>query len=330
MVKGGKMHNARSDPMVEEARKRIGGDVRRTPLERSAPLGRMLGCDVYIKWESEQVTGSFKARGALNRVRTLTAGERNKGVVSASTGNHGAGLAHACGLEGVELTLCLPLSARRRKVERLRTAGAAIVMHGSSCEQAELHARAMAGREGRVYVSPYNDRDVIRGQATVGLEILEQLPGAEDIIVPVGGGGLIAGIAGFVKSAAESRGTRVWGVEPQNSRFMAASVEAGKIVRIDEKETLADAVAGGIEPGSITFDLCRRHVDGFVHVEERDIASAMALLFDEHGKMVEGAGALALAALMKEKDKQRFRGRKVVLVVSGGNIPPEAFRESTA
>ena len=300
----------------------------KTPLERSASLSRMLGLDVYIKWESEQVTGSFKVRGALNKMRSLSAAEKKNGVVSASTGNHGAGLAHACALEGVDLTLCLPESAASRKVERLRKTGAAIVMHGSSCEQAELHARAMAGREGRIYISPYNDPELISGQGTVGLEIVEELPGAEDIIVPVGGGGLVAGIAGCVKSAAQSGAVRVWGVEPRNSRFMAASMEAGRIVQIDEKETLADAVAGGIEPGSITFDLCRRLVDGFVDVEERDIASAMAMLFDQHGKMVEGAGALALAALMKEK--QLFQGRSVVLVVSGGNISPEAFREATA
>ena len=302
--------------------------MKRTPLERSAPLSGMLGCDVFIKWESEQVTGSFKARGALNKIQSLSAAEKKKGVVSASTGNHGAGLAHACGLEGVDLTLCLPQSAAAQKVERLRKTGAVIVMHGSSCEQAELHARAMAGREGRIYVSPYNDPEVISGQAAVGLEIVEQLPGVQDIIVPVGGGGLIAGIAGSVKSAAQSGAVKVWGVEPRVSRFMAASLEAGKIVQIDEKETLADAVAGGIEPGSITFDFCRRHVDGFIDVEERDIASAMALLFREHGKMVEGAGALALAGLMKEKE--RFQGRKVVLVVSGQNISPEAFREATA
>jgi len=254
----------------------------------------------------------------LAKVRSLSEAEREGGLISASTGNHGLGITHASRLEGLDLILYLPRSAAPEKIHKLRQAGADIRFRGASCERAEMTARRDAGVLGRTYVSPYNDPEVIAGQGTIGLEILEDLPDLTDLLVPVGGGGLIAGIAGFVKSRAPR--VRVIGVEPAASAFMKASLAAGRLVAIREGRTLADAVAGGIEPGSMTFPLIRRFVDGILSVGERFLIQAVRLLHELHGEVVEPAGALPLAALLKFAP--RFAGRKVVLVASGGNIAP--------
>lgn len=306
---------------VAAAALRIAPEARQTPLEPSLALGRLTGTDVWIKWESEQVTGSFKFRGALNKVRSLTPDEKRRGVVTASTGNHGLGVSRACETEGVRLTLVLPTHVSEGKVRRLRAFGSEILFQGESCEKTEMYARQLAGETGRVFISPYNDPDVVFGQGTAGKEIFEDLPGVETLIVPLGGGGLISGTGGFLKSV--KSGTRVFGVEPVNSAFMAASLEAGRIIDIEEKETIADGVAGGIEPGSITFDLCREFVDDIILVEEDGIKKAMALLYKHHGKMIEGAGALGLAGLLERSSA--LRGRKTVVIASGGNISPEIF-----
>lgn len=310
---------------IEKASERIGDTIVRTPLEPSPSLGQTFGANVYLKWESEQVTGSFKFRGALNKLRCLSREEKEKGVISASTGNHGLGLAQAAKIESVELTLVLPKNAVPEKRERLREMGVRLVEHGENCGRAEIHARELARALGRIYISPYNDWEIIFGQGTCGQEISEDLPDLEDVLVPVGGGGLISGIAGYLKSV--KKNVRIVGVGPVNSQYMAASIKAGEIVEVEEKETLADGVAGAIEPGSVTFPLCKEHVDEFLTVEESLIQNAMSLLFKIHKKEIEGAGALAVAGLMK-KSKVFFE-RKVVLIVSGGNISPDHFRKVT-
>lgn len=303
---------------LDRARERLGRDVVRTPLAASPALSRRTGAAVFVKWENRQTTGSFKLRGALAKIRALTPSERAGGVLAASTGNHGLGVAEAARIEGLEAALILPRSAAPEKVEKLLRTGIRVDLRGGNCEQAERIARREARILGRTYVSPYNDFDVIAGQGTVGLEILEDLPGVTDLLVPVGGGGLIAGIAGAVKSRAS--GVRVFGVEPAASAFMAASLAAGRLIAVREGRTLADAVAGGIEPGSVTFPLCRRHVDGILTVGERFLIRSVRLLHELHGETVEPAGALPLAALIKYAP--RFAGRRVVLVASGGNISP--------
>ena len=303
---------------------RIRPDIRRTPLEFSPALSGQLGAEVYIKWESEQRTGSFKFRGALNKLRSLSSMEKKKGVVSASTGNHGLGVSLAAEMEGVALTLVLPQNVAAAKRDRLEKGRAEIIIHGESCEKAEIWARQQAGETGGTFISPYNDEEIIAGQGTIGLEILEDLPGVGAALVPVGGGGLIAGIAGCLKRTV--RAVKVYGVEPSHSAVMAASISAGKIVEITEKETIADAVAGGLEPGCITFSLCRELLDGIILAEEPLIKRAMSLLWELHQKRVEGAGALSLAGLMN--DRARLTGKKVVLVASGGNIAPEVFEKA--
>jgi threonine dehydratase len=307
---------------VARAWARIRGDIVKTSLEYSPALSLMFGAHVYLKWECEQTTGSFKLRGALNKIRTLSSGQKRKGVVSASTGNHGLAMSFAAGLEGVALTLYLPENASPAKIAKIRRSGANLRFHGTSCEKTEMFARREAEKEGRVFVSPYNDLDVIYGQGTVGLEILDQVHDPADVLVPVGGGGLIAGIGGYLKSGCPGAG--IVGCEPARSAFMAASLRAGRLVDFREKKTLADAVAGGIEPGSVTFPLCRKYVDEILTVSERALARAMRTIHGIHGRVVEGAGALALAALMTYP--ARFKGRRVVLVLSGKNISRRVFR----
>jgi len=300
---------------VNQAHERIRLAIKRTPLEPSPALSGLTGAKVYLKWENEQLTGSFKLRGALNKLRALSPEEKQRGIVSASTGNHGLGLSLAAHEEGVGVRLVLPATVSPSKRSRLREFGADIIDYGESCEKAEIYARRLAAESGRIFVSPYNDEDIIFGQGTIGLEIWEDLPGVQDVLIPVGGGGLAAGIAGYLKTL--SAKIRTYGVEPRHSAFMAASIKAGRIVEVEEQETIADAVAGGIEPGSITFPLCRELLDGIILVEEELIKEALVLLKETHHKTIEGAGALSLAALMKESE--RFSGREVVLVVSGGN-----------
>jgi threonine dehydratase len=307
---------------VREAYGRIASDIRRTPLEYSEPLSRETGARVHVKWECDQVTGSFKLRGALNKLRSLSDADRGRGVVSASTGNHGLAIGHASRLEGIGLKLFLPATVAEVKKAKIEALGVDVELRGSSCEKTEAIARDFAGRTGRVFVSPYNDWDIVFGAGTVGLELADGLVRFDDVLVPVGGGGLIAGIAGFLKAARPE--TRIIGVEPETSAFMAASIAAGRLVEIDEKETVADAVAGGIEPGAITFPLCRDLVHFIEVVPESLISRAMALVHGHHGRMVEGAGALPFAALLHSPAK--WRDRTVVAVVSGGNVSSERFR----
>jgi threonine dehydratase len=309
---------------IIEAYGRIGSDILRTLLEYSPALSRLTGAEVFLKWENEQRTGSFKFRGALNKLRVLSGKERKRGVVSASTGNHGLGISLAADMEGVSLTLVLPQNVSAEKKRRLEEGRAEIVVHGESCDKAEMWARRLAKETGKTFISPYNDEEIIAGQGTIGLEINEDLPDVDAALVPVGGGGLSAGIAGYLKVS--GRAVEVCGVEPSCSGFMAASLASGRIVEIEEGETIAEAVAGGIEPGSITFPLCRGLLDRIILVEELLLKRAMSLIFEHHQKKVEGAGALSLAGLLKERP--HFQARKTVLVVSGGNIAPGDFRDA--
>ncbi len=310
---------------IREAYERIRNDIRTTPVERSAPLSRELGAEVFVKWECDQTTGSFKLRGALNKLRSLSPADRARGVVSASTGNHGLAISHAARLEGVPLKLFLPETVAEVKKKRIEALGVDVEVRGASCDRAEALARGAAARTGRVFVSPYNDWDIVFGAGTAGLELADQLPDFDEVLVPVGGGGLIAGMAAWLKAVRP--GVRVVGVEPETSAFMAASLAAGRLVDIDERPTIADAVAGGIEPGAITFPLCRDLVDAVEAVPETAIVRALAFARERHGRMIEGAGALPFAALLHAPAGRS--GRKVVAFVSGGNIGPERFRAIT-
>lgn len=308
---------------IEEAAGRIGSVAVETELTFSPEISSRLGTSLYFKWENHQPTGSFKIRGAANKVLANFEACRKGGVVAASTGNHGLATAYVCRKNNLSLTIYVPDSISEHKRLKIEATGATLNLVRGSCEKAEMLARQQALKEGKVFVSPYNDEQVIAGQGTCGLEILSAFPQVEEVVVPVGGGGLISGIAVYIKE--KMPGVNITGVEPENSAFIWYSLMEGKI-RNDypEKPTLAEAVAGGLEEGSITFELIRKYVDRMMTVKEEEVAEAIRWIFCYHGEKVEGAGALSLAAVLTRPEM--FKGRRVVVVVSGGNIPEDLWQ----
>jgi len=301
---------------IEAARERIASQVRVTPCRFSEHLSRHVEAEVHLKLESLQETGSFKLRGVMNAILSLGPTAAGRMLVAASTGNHGAAFAYAVSKLGLEGRLYMPRSASTAKVERVRATGLPVELVGEDCVEAELAAAAWAREHGAVWISPYNDPRVVEGQGTVAAELLEQLPGLDEVLVPVGGGGLIGGMAACLKAARPE--VRVVGCQPSASCVMARSVAAGRLLELPSLPTLSDATAGGVEPGSITFELCRDLVDEWIVVDEDEIAAAIRLVHEQEDLIVEGAAALAVAALFRERE--RFRGRRVVLVLSGSGI----------
>ncbi len=307
---------------IEAAAGRVRPYVRRTELTISAPLSVRHGATIAIKAEHTQLTGSFKLRGALNKVLTLTPAEARAGIMTASSGNHGIATATAARLGGSACTVYLPTGASSSKVAAIRAQGAAIVTVDSlDTFQAEVAARAAATDEGAIYVSPYNDPAIVAGQGTIGIEILDDAPSAglqslDAVVVAVGGGGLISGIATWL--AEHSPDTLVIGASPAHDAAMAASVEAGCVVDGPAKPTFSDGTAGGIEPDTITFEPCQNLVDQWVMVSEAEIAAAVAAMIDDHHQLVEGAAGVALAA--GAGFGQRHPGSSVVVVTCGANV----------
>jgi threonine dehydratase len=297
--------------------------VHETPLEPSPYFGERAGASVRLKLENLQVTGSFKARGAFNKLLSLVPAERAHGIVAASTGNHGAAIAYSAKRLGLSAIVFVPENASPAKVENIRRFGASIIVHGAEGGVTETFARAYAAEHGMTYASPYNDADVIGGQGTMGLEIASSMPDVDAVVVPLGGGGMISGIAGYLKAIRP--GVHIVGASPRNSMSMIESVRAGSIVETEHRPTLSDGTAGGVEPGSITFALCRSLVDDFVVVEEPAIAQAMKAFIETHHMLCEGSAGVALAAL----DSLRGRGLKnVAAVVSGANISAATLKSA--
>ncbi len=299
---------------IERARAAIAGRVRLTPTWPSLTLEDQLGVPVLLKCEQMQRTGSFKIRGATNFVEGLRPEQRAGGLVAASAGNHAQGVALAGSLQGLDVKVVMPAGAPLAKANAARGYGAQVILSGQSLEEARTEAIAIADREGRTFVPPFDSDAVIAGQGTVGLEILEQAPGVEEILVPTGGGGLLAGIAVAVKALKPS--VRVIGVQSSAMDGVCRSFAARRLVTSPHERTIADgaAVAG---PSQCTLDLITRHVDAMVSVGDDAIARAIALLIERSKMVVEGAGALAVAAL--QSGAYRPAGTTVV-VLSGGNI----------
>jgi threonine dehydratase len=287
-----------------------------TPLIRSASLSRECGSDVFLKLENLQPTGSFKVRGALNRLLCLAPGERGRGVVAASSGNHGLGLAYAGRLLGVAVEVFVPETTPSEKRAAIAAAGARVAVYGADCVDAETKARAVAVASGRVYVSPYNDLQVAAGQGTIAVELLANLHEMTAVYVALGGGGLVSGIAAHLRAAAP--GTEVVAVSPMASPAMAECVRAGRIVDVPCGPTLSDSTAGNVEPGAITFELCRDLIDRHVLVEEAAIGHTLVRLLAEDHLLAEGAAALAVAGLLQ--DQQRRKG-PLAVVLCGANLP---------
>jgi threonine dehydratase len=291
--------------------------IRETYVEHSDALGEATGTTVWLKCENLQLTGSFKLRGATNKVLALTPAERDRGIVTASTGNHGRAVAHALTALGGIGTIFLPTVTPTAKVEALRRYPAVTLeFFGNESSLTETHARAVAHETGRLYVSPYNDPDVIAGQGTVGVEILSQMPNVDAVFVAVGGGGLVAGIALYLKAMKPS--VRIIGCWPENSTSLYEAMKTGHVVPGVELPTLSDGTAGGVEEGAITIDLCSRLIDESILVSEAEIADAVRFVLAQHHMAVEGSAGVAVAACRKVAD--RVAGQTVAIVLCGGNI----------
>ena len=299
---------------IRRARETIAPHVRCTPLWPSATLEDLTGVPVFLKCEQMQRTGSFKIRGATNFVESLTPQERERGLVVASAGNHAQGVALAASLRGIDVVVVMPETAPLAKANATRGYGGRVVLHGEGLEDARGEAEAIARRDGRIYVPPFDHDAVIAGQGTIGLEILEQCPEVLDVLVPAGGGGLLAGIATAVKALRPE--ARVVGVQAAAMDGIARSLSTGRTVSTPNVRTIADgvAVAG---PSGRTFDLIRQHVDEVVTVGESAIVEAILMLIERAKVIAEGAGALAAAAL--RSGGYRPSG-PTVAVISGGNI----------
>ena len=305
---------------IEAAVLLLDGKVLRTPLFIAPGLGVAGGNNVAIKAEHAQRTGSFKFRGATNKLGLLSAHQLETGVVTASSGNHGIAVSMAAANLDIGCTVVVPVGASEAKLARIREAGAeVVVVESSDALVAEKHAAELAEHRGLSYVSPYDDPAIVAGQGTVALEILEQAPAlgwetVDAIVVAVGGGGLISGIA----IACEGTGTSIIGAQPSNDSAMSSSVAAGKIVSVEALSTLSDGTAGGIDPDTITFATCRDLVDEWCLVVEEEIAGAIRHMIDHYGVLIEGAAGVAIAAgarYSKQHPEQR-----VVVVSCGGNI----------
>lgn len=308
---------------VLEAEKRIRQHLRETPVEFSPYLSQAGSCQVYLKLENLQLTGSFKLRGALSKFLSLSEAEKRRGIVTASSGNHGIAVGYVLKQFNCKGTIYLPKTATQAKIEALRLYGADLRFIGTDCVMAEARARQTAENRQQVFVSPYNDPQVIGGQGTIGIELERQLGSLDTVLVPVGGGGLIAGVAGYMKSIDNK--IEILGCQPENSAVMYESVKAGRIVEIESQSTWSDGTAGGIEPGAVTLGLCQNLVDDYVLVTEDEIKMAIRLCVEKHHILVEGAAALPVASYLKVR--QRFRNKTVVLVISGARIGVNALKE---
>ncbi len=302
---------------IDEAANRIEPHVLRTPLLTSDPLSERHGADIAIKCEHLQRTGSFKVRGSANVVHSLSPDLAAEGVITASSGNHGIGVATAAASRGFACTIYLPEAAAPSKIAQIRRLGAEIVLvEGTDTSRAEMAARRAAEQRGITYVSPYNDPRIIAGQGTIGKEILEDGAAPDAVVVSVGGGGLISGIATWIKASSPS--TLVIGASAANDRAMAASIDAGEIITPHFEPTFSDGTAGGLEDDTITFDICRALVDRWVDISELEIARAVASMVDDHHHLVEGAAGVALAAATQFADTNP--GTRVVAVSCGANV----------
>lgn len=299
-----------------------------TPLIGLAAAAEEGGKEILLKCEHQQQTGSFKVRGALAKLLSLSGGQRERGVVAASSGNHGLGVAYALSVLGGKGIVCVPGLASPVKVGAIRRYGVEVRVMGRDPAETEILARRLAAEAGMSYISPYNDLDVIAGQGTVGEEIVQQLGRrtVDAVVVAVGGGGLISGIGAAIKSALP--GVRIIGASPVNDAAMAASVRAGKVVQVGSLPTISDGTAGGVEEGSITLPLCTELVDEWVLIEEPEIHSALRFMIDTEHQLIEGAAAMALAAGLKAG--HRSGDQALVIVSCGASISSTALAEAIA
>ncbi len=298
---------------VYRADKQLSGVVKKTRLIKSDFFSEISGNEVYLKPENMQHTGAFKLRGAYNKISQLSPEEKAKGVITSSAGNHAQGVAFAAKKLGVKAVICMPATTPILKVEATKAYGAEVVLHGDGFDDAFKYSLELQKKHGYVYVHPFNDREVLLGQGTTALEIINDLKDVDAILVPVGGGGFASGVALATKLV--NPGVKVIGVEPENAACMKAAFDAGKIVTLSGADTVADGCAVKTA-GDLTFAFCKKYLDEIITVSESEIMSALLSLIEKHKLIAEGAGVLSLAA----PGKLNFKGKKVVAIISGGNI----------
>jgi len=308
--------------LVRDAVERCQDHLSPTPLEYSPHLSNRIEGDVWLKLDSMQRTSSFKFRGAINKVLSLTEEELDKGVVTASTGNYALAVAEAMRIRNRSAKIYVAHDIEDSRLDLLRAHGLDLVVFGERAWDAEQEARRVAAEEDKIYVSPYNDPIVVGGQGTCGYEISQQLPGVNAALFACGGGGLLSGSAGWLKS--HNPDVEVYGVSPENSPVMYESLRGKEMVQLDTYPTLADTCAGNVDMDSITLDLCLRHVDEILLLSEEEIEASIRLLFEQHRLVVEGSGALGVGGLLKRKEQ--LKGKKVVAAVCGRNVDLQVFK----
>jgi len=290
--------------------------IRKTPLDHSPSLSELINGEVYLKLENVQKTGSFKFRGAISKITSLSSDQRNKGVVTASTGNHGAAVSLAMKILDVNGKIVVPKNIARNKLENIKKLGGIVEFYGKDCIESEFRAQEISKESGSAYISPYNDPDIVTGQGTIAVELDNQLNNIDEVIVSVGGGGLISGIGGYLNQVQPK--AQMVACSPKNSCVMYESLNAGRILDLPSKQTLSDGTAGGVEEGSITFDICKEIIDDFVLVTEREIVSGIRTAINDDHQLIEGSAGAAIAALFKRK--KTLIGKRVIIIICGGNI----------
>jgi len=305
------------------AQKRIASLIKKTELRESVYFSNLIQGHLLLKLENLQITNAFKIRGALNKLYQIN--KEQKDIVTASSGNHGQAIARAAKELELKAKIIIPEGTPEKKRNLIQKYGAELLVYGETVDQSETYGREIARRDGKLYISPYNDPDIIAGQGTIGLELIEQLPSLQSILVPIGGGGLISGVAIAIKQS--NPNIKIIGIQAQNDAAMYHSQKAGKILSPDQyphSPTLADGLAGGIEENSITFSFVRKYVDQIYLVKEVSIKKAINLLWEKEKLIVEGAGAVGIATILE--NQSHFLKQKIAVVLSGGNIDKDFFQ----
>lgn len=308
-------------PRITSAHEKIQPHIRKTPLELSPQLSEKTGSEVYLKLENWQKTGSFKIRGALNKMLSLSSEEKQKGIITASAGNHGLGVAHAAKMLGIQGKIVVPENASLAKIKALQNYALELLKQGRDYDEAEEIAWQIQKREDLTFIHAFSDPEIIAGQGTIALEILEELPETETIIVPIGGGGLIAGIAIAAKSINSK--LKVVGVQSEASPAMFNAVQAARCVETPIEETIADGLAGRFV-AEFTLELTQKYVDEVVLVSENGIKEAIKLMIENEHMLIEGAAAVGIAALLEKKIKTHG---KIVVILTGRNIHSQVLKE---
>jgi threonine dehydratase len=307
---------------IKIAYSRIRASIRKTPIDYSWWYSQQSQANVYFKWESLQITGSFKLRGALNKMLQLRDEAKKTGIIAASAGNHAQGIGYSAQKANISVTMVVPGNTPQTKLQAIRQYGVDLQIHGKIYDEAEAYAIQLSQQTGKPFVSPYNDPDIIAGQGTVALEILEDHPDTDVIIVPVSGGGLLSGIALAAKTI--NPNIQVFGVQSEACPVMVESLRHGMIVDVPMEHSIAEGLHGGVEKGAITFPIIQQYVDDVILVSEEEIKKAILDLIKYHHQIAEGSGAVVAAAILKFTEK--WRSKKVVGVISGGNLDIEVLK----